>query len=328
MKKRWKNILSMSLCLSIVLSGCTGKNDIYDNNEDAFKDVESHEEVFNEDKLNEVESAFGWLSDEPLQLQENGNIKSQIKIQTTPNSIDMGVICFVDGYIQPMSINGNEEQAVNIVTTSDSDIYDIEFTPISYKENEDTRVDIISLLNPTLEIDKDTADEGLSFATSQPNSAIFSQTGEKSVKESITISPSLELSDELKDKWKITDTNNRFANSPLIYFDVDNEKEERKLVADNGKINTTLVVYGGNCEKYNLYVLVDNKIAKISDNEYIKVDTSLDEITKVDINIDISEITDKEYVGMYALLVPDGDYKDKGLVIKKSLLVFVDNTNN
>lgn len=243
------------------------------------------------------------------------------------DNIDIGVMCFVDGYIQPISINGGDEQIVNVVTTSEDTTYDIEFMPVSYNDNEDTRVDIISLLNPTLEINKDTNEEGLSFAISQPYSAIFNKEGEASVKDTLTVFPTIELTSEFINRWNIMDGGNRFADAPLVYFDVENENGERKIKADNGVIDTTLTIYGGDCEKYNLYVLVDNKVAKISDNDYIRVNTNLDMITTVDVNIDISEITDKEYVGVYAILVPDGEYKGEFLSVKKSPLIFVDNTN-
>lgn len=309
-KKVLKNFLILEAVLVTALTGCTKVNNMTQVS-DVNESAETSEQIYNDtDRLNGLTSGFGWSDNVALSSDDNGIVKDKIILSTSEPNVDMGVICFVDGYLQPVSINGEKEQTVNIINTDEEDMYDIALGVISSRADEKIRVDIMSLLNPTYEITENTVDEGLSFRTSSLVAQTFDAVKDVEMNDYVLMDNKQDMSEEFKSKNGISDDNNPFSSK--AYFRFEREDEDSKWIqSEDNKINIKIDIMGGEYNKYNVYFFVDNKVVKAFDgHDCAKVTVEDGKLSVVDVTADISDMDIGKYSIVYAIAVADGEYKD------------------
>ena len=305
-KKKNREIIVLEILLMTLITGCTKVNDVTQ----VSQNNEVLEQTSDIDKLNGLTSSFGWGDDVKLYPDDNDNISEQIILSTSEPNVDMGVICFVDGYLQPVSVNGDKEQTVNIITTGKDVNYDISFDIVSARAGQKVRVDMISLLNPSYEITENTVDEGLSFRSSSPIAQTFDATNTVEMNEYTLIDNKKDISGEFKAKNGISDNNNPFSSKAYFRFERENEDNKWVQIKDN-RINIRLDIMGGSYSQYNIYVFADNKVIKAFEGyECAKVTVDNNKISVLDVSADISDMDISEYSVLYAVAVPDGEYTD------------------
>lgn len=323
-------LLLICIFAAIFITGC---NVSKEDKEEATKkeEITIAEDPFDENgSADRVSLSFGYEKNDDVFEIENNKMNRKMWFENKDYELEVGILIFTNGILQPVSVEGQEARKFNIYKVSGRSEYNIDFNLISANADEKVRIDTISLLNPNFKITEKTKEFGFSFAdgSTMPTfleckSAVQAEAGAEDFE--LT-----ELSDAVKEKYIITKSdgstfNNLETSMNIQYFQ--NGEEANKLKVNDNMLEFNMDIYGGRGEIYNLYVFLNNEpVCCFDGKEYNRVTITADRTTNVTAKIDISDKNMGEYTQLFAVAVPVGEVKDSDAEVYKLTNIIVDNT--
>lgn len=316
-----------------VISGCDSLEEQNEKKVQEHEDITLSENLFDEDGFSneQISLGFGYKNDNGIVFEnENNKINAEIYIEGGDYEVEVGILVFVNGILQPVSVEREEEKNLNIYKNKGKTTYNVSFDIISGTEGEQVRVDTISLLNPSFKVTEKTKSFGLCFASSSILPCWLECKTSVNSEEGASDFELTELSDEVKEKFIISMSNGSVTNHlegvmNIQYFQ--NGEEVNKLKVNDNMLEFNMDIYGGKGEKYNLYVFLNNDVLPCFDGkEYNKVTVTSEKTTKVSVKADLSDKNIGEYTQLFAVAVPVGEVKDRDTEVYKLSNIVVDNS--
>lgn len=327
MKRR---LLIICIFAAVLMAGCDGsKEDIRETTKK--EEITISESPFDENGSAErISLGFGYEKNDDVFDSENNKMNRKMWFENKDYELEVGILIFTNGILQPVSVEGQEERKFNIYKVSGKSEYNIEFNLISANADENVRIDTISLLNPNFKITEKTKEFGLCFADSATMPTFIECKSSVEAEAGDTSFELTELSDAVKEKFIITKSdgsvfNNLETSMNIQYFQ--NGEEINKLKTNDNMLEFDMDIYGGRGEIYNLYIFLNNEPIRCFDGkEYNRVTITADKTTNVTAKIDISDKNLGEYTQLFAVAVPVGEVKDSDAEVYKLSNIIVDNT--
>lgn len=332
-----KTLLAIYIIIVVaaVVSGCEFEKKNNNTEPESRDKVTVSEGLFDENGFaldKQISLSFGYDKNQDGNVFENDNNKINTKLwfESGDYELEVGILIFADGILQPVSVEGQEEKTFNVFKVNKKSEYNIGFDLVSGDEGEKVRIDTISLLNPNFEITENTNSFGLCFMSSSPLpfwTECKVSVGTDNGAESFDLT---ELSDEVKEKHIITQDNGKVTNNletsmNIQYFQ--NGEEVTKLKVIDNILEFDMDIYGGKGEYYNIYVFFNNEpLQCFNGKEYNKVTIAADKTTNVAVKADISEKNIGEYSQLFVVAVPAGEVKDSDTEVYKLSNIIVDNS--
>ena len=320
---------------ALLFTGCSKGKDSEQNIED--KQVVSIEDV-KEDSLfdengsstKQITLGYGYDNNDSLIFEnEENTINTKITFDSGEFDLEVGLLVFVDGILQPVSVGNKAAEDLNVFKVNKQAEYDISFDLVSGDNGENVRIDTISLLNPNFEVTKNTKMFGLCFATTSPLAYETVCNGDIEAEAGVSEFYYEELTEEIKERYIIvkkdgSKVNNLENNIGTQYFQ--NGEAVTRLKVENGKLKFDLGVSGGMWKDYNIYVFYENEVQPCFDGKkYNVIKTNSDETAMMSVEIDMSDKEKKEYSQLFAVAVPVGDIKDNNVSVEKLPNIIVEN---
>lgn len=311
-----KKIIGLILLCAVIFSGCAKERKTDDKPADVEKNSEYEvDSLFDAQGgiLGNLNIMFGFNNDNSDVFEnENNVINTSVNYKVLgADKMDMGLMIFADGILQPVSVAGGEEKKYNIVDVGSNTDIDIKYELAAGIKGENVRINNVTFLHPSFKPTEKTNSFGHSLGGSQtsPYTTICSETviPEPGSSESET----MELSEEIKSTHIFKNSDGTERNTLLTsmggeYYQ--NNEKVQKLNLQNGKLSFELHLYGGEFLNYNIYVFYNNNVIKgFSGKEYNTVKVTPDKVTKMKVEADVSSITDGEYNQMFVVAVPTAE---------------------
>ncbi len=335
-----RKIIMFSSLILLLLCGC--ENEESDSNinadanemgdiklEDIFGEEEEIDVSFDENGdfigISGIDLVFDYENLEGVSLKcENNMVNNKLNFSTKAKKLDVGVIIFVDGILQPVSFNGGASKEFNIITVGgEKTETDISYELISGKGGSSVRVNTMTLLNPSLEITENTTSVGVCFRESQniALSAMCSRDVEcepgDSTFEKIPMPQDIKNIVEMEKKQQ-----DAVIHIKAVYKQ--NGEETDRLSINGDRLVFDMELYGGEYGEYNLYVFLNNtSINCFNGKKYNQVKVSSDDITKVTVDADVSQLNLPEYTQLFVVAAPVGSIA--GGELEKFNNIIVDN---
>lgn len=326
-----KDLLIIIILIMTFVTGCRGQKEENGKETSGKEEITLSESLFDEDGFCSRPISMGFGYNKSFE-NENNKITTEIWLESGDYEFEVGILVFTNGILQPVSVEGEGEKTLNIykVNGNIKTTYNIEFDIVSGNEGEMVRIDTISLLNPNFKITEKTKEFGLCFASASilpcwTECHILTEAEDGTQSFELT-----ELSDDVKEKYIITGSDgsikNNLESSMNIQYFQDGQEAPKLLVKDN-ILEFNMDIYGGNGEKYNLYVFLNNEPLHCFDGkEYNNVTVTSEKITKVTAKADLSGKDVGEYTQLFAVAVPVGEVKDSDTEVYKLSNIVVDNS--
>ena len=330
-----KDLLIIIILIMTFVTGCKGQKKENEKEIPEKEEITLSESLFDEDGFcsKPISMGFGYENNHNKGFEnKNNKITTEIWFESGDYELEIGILVFTNGILQPVSVEGEEEKTFNIykVNGNTKTTYNIAFDIVSGNEGEMVRIDTISLLNPNFKITEKTKEFGLCFASSSllpcwTECHILTEAEDGAQSFELT-----ELSDEVKEKYIITGAdgtirNNLDSSMNIQYFQ--DGKEASKLIVKDNILEFNMDIYGGNGEKYNLYVFLNNEPLRCFDGkEYNNVTVTSEKTTKVTAKADLSGKDIGDYTQLFTVVVPVDEVKDSDTEVYKLSNIVVDNS--
>ncbi len=325
-----RKLLLIYIFGAALLAGCAAPK------EDSIETTKKEEITISEDPFDENGSthriflSFGYEKNDDVFESENNKMNRKMWFENKDYELEVGILIFTNGILQPVSVEGQEARKFNIYRVNGRTEYNIDFNLISANADEKVRIDTISLLNPNFKITEKTKDFGFSFADGATMPTFIECKSSAEAEAGAASFELTELSAAVKEKYFITKSdgstfNNLETSINIQYFQ--NGEEVNKLKTADNKLEFDMDIYGGKGEMYNLYVFLNNEPIRCFDGkEYNRITITADKTTNVTAGIDISDKNLGEYTQLFAVAVPVGEAKDSDAEVYKLTNIIVDNT--
>lgn len=330
MLKRKRFLISIILIV-LFITGCVDGTDSKNAAGQGEKKVLQDTELFDEfgGAGNLQSTSIGYANNDSLVFTSDTNtINTTLNISATYKredmnyKLDIGYMVFVDGLLQPVSVDGGEAKNMNIITVEKNAEHDVSFDMISGDKGKTVRIDTVSLLHPTYSVTEKTNSFGLCFTVTSPlpysaecKNTVIAEKGSEKYEE-------VGLSEEIKENYILKDDEGNIINHlksegmKCDYYQ--NGKKADKIIIEDGKLSADIDFYGGRYEKYNIYLLLNNEVIDCFEGKsYVTMPVTAENVTRVHIYANIKNIDFGKYTQLFCMAVPVGELKTSDVYISK-----------
>lgn len=330
-KMKVKNILILNLLsIALVLNGC-GEN--VSTEEFQVKSTESANSEVIKKKETEVMGEFchgvNWLdvAQKHVLYYKGGEMKIPYKMKGSGIGTSAGFLIFLDGEPQPYKIDGEEEEYkyMHVLTGEEEEekTFTIAFTPVKGKKGEQSKIKIVSLVNPTFMPDmEETFAYGNNHSTLENSYDLeFKENADKMMenKDSRKIIQNSSQQEEDIDKdletkleeYQLGDLD--LENRVTSYIEYNNDPETFGVsnldITGIDKLHVTYVMMGHPKAVYKVNFYLNHQLVTLKNASGYTITLKKGKQVKIEFDLDVSEIEEGSF---YAVEVPvnEDDYPD------------------